>query len=97
LGITPFRQIKAFQPEWAEESQRRLSPRRKKGVWREVAGTPCSISAGKPEGPPKKAGELHTGKKEAGGDEPHAGKWQPLLELLSKHGRRIRFQKHPIA
>jgi hypothetical protein len=54
-------------------------------------------SAGKPEGPPKKAGELHTGKKEAGGDELHAGKWQPLLELLSKHGRRIRFQKHPIA
>jgi hypothetical protein len=58
---------------------------------------PLFHSAGKPEGPPRKAGELHTGKKEAGGDELHAGKWQPLLELLSKHGRRIRFQKHPIA
>jgi hypothetical protein len=58
---------------------------------------PLFHSAGNPRDRRKRAGELHAGKKEAGGDELHAGKWQPLLDLLSKHGRRIRFQKHPIA
>jgi len=69
----------------------------KKGVWREEAGTPCSIPLENPRDGRKRPASFTPGKKEAGGDEPHAGKWQPQLELLSKHGRRIRFQKHPIA
>lgn len=86
-SITPFTQDKAVTPG-GRKGLRALWGEDQGSCWKKREEGCFAGQAANP---------LSVTAKKAGGDELHAGPNWPLLELLSKHGRPIRFQMNPAA